>query len=240
MNHESPITLTNSVRSLFDRLGLFCKLSTIFLLILLPNGSLSQSSPATDPDAWLLSFLDVESTGLIPGFHEIVNVGIVLADLEGNELARLLLYIHPNHPERAAPEALAINGYEAEVWRQMGAVSPTVAVDSLIAFYKSSTGGKRVLMVAYNAQFDAAFMDHLFRDAGKSTREIHYYFVLDVPSMAWILGYRDLVANDIAKRFGIPGTSSIPIEHHGLGCADLNLRLYRELLKHSEKNGDEQ
>lgn len=38
-------------------------------------------------------------------------------------------------------------------------------------------------------------------------------------------GDRDLAANNVAKRFGIPGTSRVPIEHHGLGCADLNLRL---------------
>jgi hypothetical protein len=47
------------------------------------------------------------------------------------------------------------------------------------------------------------------------------------------------VANDFAKRFGIPGTSSVPIEHHGLGCADLNLRLYRELLKVAGKTMSE-
>ena len=183
----------------------------------------------------MLAFLDVETTGLIPGYHEIVNVGIVLSDVDGNEKARILLYVQPSHPERASQEAVAINGFEKNLWKSFNAMKPKQAADSLIRFYKMHTAGKNVLMVAYNSQFDAAFMDHLFREAGKSISDIHYYFVLDVPSMAWILGLRDLKANDIAKGFEIPGTSNVPIEHHGLGCADLNIRLYRELLKLSKK-----
>ena len=183
----------------------------------------------------MLAFLDVETTGLIPGYHEIVNVGIVLSDVDGNEKARILLYVQPSHPERASQEAVAINGFEKDLWKSFNAMTPKQAADSFIRFYKMYTAEKNVLMVAYNSQFDAAFMDHLFREAGKSISDIHYYFVLDVPSMAWILGLRDLKANDIAKGFEIPGTSNVPIEHHGLGCADLNIRLYRELLKLSKK-----
>ncbi|MBI3004978.1 MAG: hypothetical protein HYY49_06130 [Ignavibacteriales bacterium] len=178
----------------------------------------------------MLAFLDVETTGLTPGYHEIVNLGIVLSDLEGNEKSRILLYLQPNHPDRATPEAVAINGFDLKLWKSLRAVTPQKAVDSLVSFYKTQTDGKRVLMVAYNSQFDAAFMNHLFREAGRNLSEIHYYFVLDVPSMAWILGLRDLKANEIAKKFKIPATSSVPIEHHGLGCADLNIRLYRELV----------
>ena len=190
-----------------------------------------QTSPQDDPEHWMLAFLDVETTGLTPGFHEVVNVGIILADLEGNEKARMLLYIEPNYPERATPEALAINGYEPKLWRQMGAVPAVQAVDSIIAFYNTQANGKWILMVAYNAQFDASFLDHLFRVADKNIWTFQHYFALDVPSMAWILGYRDLEANVLAKRFGTKGTSRVPIEHHGLGCADLNLRLYRVLMK---------
>lgn len=208
-------------------------MSNLIIFTLLTFAALplfSQPSPQQSPSDWMLAFLDVETTGLTPGYHEIVNLGIVLSDLEGNEKSRILLYLQPNHPDRATPEAVAINGFDLKLWKSLRAVTPQKAVDSLVSFYKTQTDGKRVLMVAYNSQFDAAFMNHLFREAGRNLSEIHYYFVLDVPSMAWILGLRDLKANEIAKKFKIPATSSVPIEHHGLGCADLNIRLYRELV----------
>ena len=33
-------------------------------------------SPATDPDGWLLAFLDVETTGLVPGYHKMIDLGL--------------------------------------------------------------------------------------------------------------------------------------------------------------------
>ena len=96
----------------------------LFLLVLiLLFPLLSQPSPQQSPDDWMLAFLDVETTGLIPGYHEIVNVGIVLSDVDGNEKARILLYVQPSHPERASQEAVAINGFEKNLWKSFTGMS---------------------------------------------------------------------------------------------------------------------
>lgn len=91
-------------------------------------------------------------------------------------------------------------------------------------------------MVAYNCSFDAAFLDHLFRTAGKSWRELYFYYILDIPSMAWALGLRQLFGTDLAKFFGIPDEARTPNEHTGITGADLNYRIYRELLKYRSIN----
>jgi DNA polymerase III alpha subunit (gram-positive type) len=187
--------------------------------------------PADAPDDWMLAHIDVETTGLIPGYHEMIDIGVILSDLDGNEMARTHFYIMPNFPERTSPEVPAINGFDVEKWRNYGALSTSEAVDSLVSFYARHTGGRTVLMVAYNAQFDAAFLDHLFRSADRSWRELHYYYVLDLPSMAWGLGMRDLWGSRIMEKFDIPDEPHSADEHTGLRCATGNIRIYQELMK---------
>ena len=45
----------------------------------------ASTSPAEDPDAWLLAFIDVETTGLVPGWHEMIDIGVVMTELDGSE-----------------------------------------------------------------------------------------------------------------------------------------------------------
>ena len=73
-------------------------------------------------------------------------------------------------------------------------------------------------MVAYNSHFDAAFMDHLFRSANKTWRNLYYYFILDIPSMAWGLGIQELTSNWIRDRYQVADESHIAEEHTGNRC----------------------
>lgn len=187
--------------------------------------------PPEAPAEWLLSFIDVETTGLVPGHHEMIDVGVVLATLDGDEVARTFIRIMPDHPERTSPEVPAINGFDVNKWRAHRALAKQTAVDSLVSFYGVHTAGRRVLMVAYNSKFDAAFLDHLFRGTGHTLDEIHYYYVLDLPSMAWALGMRDLWGSRISERLGIADEPHTADEHTGITGADLNFRIYRELMR---------
>src|SRR5690606_36368210 len=115
-------------------------------------------APDDDPAAWLLAFVDVETTGLTPGFHEMIDVGVILTDLEGKEIDRLFLRIMPKYRERTSPEAVAVNGFSVERWERLNASSAVDAVESLLRFHRRHGAGKRILIVAHNAQFDAAFL----------------------------------------------------------------------------------
>jgi len=194
-----------------------------------PAAGAQEASPAADPEAWRLAFLDVETTGLVPGYHEMIDLGLVLTDLEGEPIDSLFLRIQPEHPERLSEGAREVNAFDPERWIELGALIPAAAVDSLRAFHRRVAGDHRVLLVAFNSWFDAAFLDHLFRAAGGSWRELYHYFVLDVPSMAWALGFRDLTGAELSARLGVEDEPHVAEEHTGITGARLNARLYRAL-----------
>jgi len=187
------------------------------------------TSPAEDPQAWLLAFIDVETTGLVPGWHEMIDIGVVMAELDGSELEALHLRIQPAHPERISDGARQVNAFDAARWREFGAVDAQGAVDELRSFHQRVAGTRPVLFVAFNSQFDAAFLDHLFRQVDGSWRELFHYFVLDVPSMAWALGLRGLSGAALATELGVGDEPRVAEEHTGLTGARLNARIYRAL-----------
>ena len=186
-------------------------------------------SPQTEPERWALAFVDVETTGLVPGWHEMIDLGLVLTDLEGVPLDSLFLRIQAEHPERLDPGAKAVNAYDHARWRELGAVPPALATDSLARFVRRVAAGRSVMMVAFNSQFDTAFLDHLFRASGRSWREMFHYYVLDLPSMAWALGDRGLDGPSLSARLGVPDEPHVATEHTGITGAALNARLYRAM-----------
>ena len=192
--------------------------------------------PSDDPDRWLLGFLDVETTGLTPGYHEMIDIGLILSDLQGVEVGRLFRRIMPPHPERLSPGAAAVNAFAVDRWEGLGAVSVEQAVDEVVGFLRSTAADRRVLLTAFNVWFDAAFIDHLFRAANRDWREMHNeglvsYHLLDLPSMAWSMGYRQVYGTSLATALGIEREVADPQRHTGLTGAEFNLLMYRRLLQ---------
>jgi DNA polymerase III alpha subunit (gram-positive type) len=191
--------------------------------------------PNEDPDAWLLAFVDVETTGLIPGHHEMIDIGIVMTDLSGNELGELFVRIQPEYPERTDDGARAVNAFDADRWRELQALSKYQAIEKILTFRNEIAGDKNVLMVAFNSHFDTAFLDHLFRSQERSWRELYHYFVLDLPSMAWSLGIHGLTGPNISGKLGIEDEPHVAELHTGITGARLNARIYRALLVRAEQ-----
>lgn len=191
--------------------------------------------PDQDPDGWLLAFVDVETTGLIPGYHEMIDIGIVMADLDGTELGELFVRIQPEHPERTDDGARAVNAFDEQTWREHGALSLDEAIEQITGFHSDLADGRKVLMVAFNSQFDTAFLDHLFRSRDRSWREMYHYSVLDLPSMAWSLGLHSLTGSSIADALGVEDEPRVAHLHTGITGARLNARIYRALLTYSTK-----
>ena len=187
------------------------------------------SVPAAEPDKWLLAHLDVETTGLVAGYHEMIDAGFVITDLDGNVVDSLHIRIQPEHPERLSAGAAKVNGFDAAKWKQLGALTTRQAVDTIIAFNRRAAGDRHVLRVAFNAQFDAAFLDALMHREGHTWRELFHYFVLDIPSMAWSLGYRDLTGVALAKQLKLPDEPRVAEDHTGITGAMLNVRIYQAL-----------
>ncbi len=188
------------------------------------------STPESNPDSWLLAHIDVETTGLVPGYHEVIDVGIVMTDLQGQEIDRLFLRVMPEHPDRAQEGAVAVNGFSVERWKELGYLTAQQSVKKIVDFHHRIVGDSYVLFIGYNAWFDISFIDHLFRQQGRTWRELYHYFVLDLPSMALSLGIHDLAGEEIAAKLGIEAETNNPLEHTGLTGAESNVKFYRALL----------
>ena len=186
--------------------------------------------PNEDPDAWLLAFVDVETTGLIPGHHEMIDIGIVMTDLDGTDLGELFIRIQPEFPERTDEGARAVNAFDADRWRELQALSKIEAIEAMLAFHNDIAGDRNVLMVAFNSHFDTAFLDHLYRSQDRSWRELYHYFVLDLPSMAWSLGFHGLTGSSVSSMLDIEDEPHVAELHTGITGARLNARIYRGLL----------
>ena len=158
-----------------------------------------------------------------------IDMGLVMTDLDGRVIDSLFVRIQPEHPERLSEGARRVNGFDAAKWRQLGALTKKAAVDTIVAFHRRVAGTGPVLLVAFNSQFDAAFLDHLFRSQGTTWGALYHYFVLDIPSMAWALGLRDLTGTALSRRLEVADEPRVADEHTGLTGAMVNVRIYQAL-----------
>ena len=212
-------------------------------LMLLPGIAAAQDPwPHEDSANWLLAFVDVETTGLVPGYHEMIDIGIVMTDLSGSELGELFLRIQPQHPERTDAGARAVNAFDEDRWRELGALPAADAISRIFDFHDGIADNRNVLMVAFNSQFDAAFLDHLLRAHGRERNDLYHYIVLDIPSMAWALGIRHLAGSLIAENLNVEDEPRVAHLHTGITGARLNARIYRKLvsgLEAEKSNADD-
>ena len=63
---------------------------------------------------------------------------------------------------------------------------------------------------------------------------MYYYFILDIPSMAWGLGLEDLNSNWIMEHYGVKDEPHIADQHTGITGAMVNVRIYRALLQYRQ------
>lgn len=195
-----------------------------------PEGLSPIRVPTENRQAFGLAHIDVETTGLDPRFHEIIDIGAIYTDLDGRELGRIYLRILPDHPERLSSGAKAINGFDLAYWRANGAMSEQEAVERLLAFHAKAAGGREMLFTAWNVPFDHAFVDSLLRQHGHSWRTLFHYQPLDLPSMAWALGHEGLRGRVVGPEFGIDPETEDPRQHIGMTGAEFNVAFYRALL----------
>lgn len=106
-----------------------------------------------------LVFVDLETTGLDPRKHEIVEMGVVVVDARTMEvLVEIDEKIRPDRPEDGDPKAYEVNGYNAEDWKE--------AATLWMAMRLLSTVGRGGRFVAHNMIFDWSFLEEASRKTG--------------------------------------------------------------------------
>lgn len=109
-----------------------------------------------------LCFLDCETTGTKPKYHEVTEIG-----LRHSKKGGLCLQIAPRHMERAEPDALAISRYNTSDWAD--AKEFRYVASRISEYIEDAT------IICHNAPFDVSMLqgeydmagidhDHMFRD----------------------------------------------------------------------------
>jgi oligoribonuclease (3'-5' exoribonuclease) len=71
-----------------------------------------------------IAVTDVETKGLEPDIHEIIEIGLILVDQPSLTILDMLdVKVRPEHIERASEAALALNGYNQQEWRSAVSLS---------------------------------------------------------------------------------------------------------------------
>ena len=117
--------------------------------------------------------VDIETTGLLPEKHEIIEIGAVNAST--GETFEVKVY--PLHIKEAQPEALKVNGYNKKDWED------AFLLPNALKLFSQFIGDNRPMMVAYNISFDRAFLEKAYKDCGM-VYPFHYHH-LDLLTLAW-------------------------------------------------------
>lgn len=169
-------------------------------------------------------FVDLETTGLDPELHEIIEIGAVRVDPTlGTEIGRYHVLVLPEHIETASPKALRVNGYDPERWAEEG-IALDLAIEGLSRWIAGAT------IAGHNAAtFDVPFLRVAFRKAEVDWPECDYH-VLDTCALALPLkvgGLTPSVGLDAVLR--VLRLSPRPSPHRALDDADASLRVARSL-----------
>ncbi len=100
-------------------------------------------------------FLDTETTGLKPDRHEMISFAIILHNNDA-EIYRTHQKITPLRLNEADPEALKVNRYTYESWRD--SIHPSKAALWLRDFFNQWPD---MLIVGHNPRFDIGFIKAL-------------------------------------------------------------------------------
>jgi DNA polymerase III alpha subunit (gram-positive type) len=131
-----------------------------------------------------LAFVDLETTGINPALHEIIEIGCLIA--RPNEsggydvLDEFEIKVKPEHIETAEQAALRMNGYDESAW--------VLAHSQVEGLQMLSQKCRDCVLVGQNISFDYAFLAHAFGTYG--VEDPFFYAKLDTISMAF-LKFRD-------------------------------------------------
>ena len=135
-----------------------------------------------------LAFIDLETTGLEPGKHEIIEIGCIIVsqkEVDGKiifeEKEAFEIKVKPINLENADHVSLRINHYNEADW--------LFAVDLNKALEVLSIKVKNSIMVAHNVIFDWNFLDKAFTETGVEN-SLHYH-KLDTISIAFAKLYKN-------------------------------------------------
>ncbi len=175
-----------------------------------------------------LAFVDIETTGFLPDQHEIIELGLVLVRQKGEDgsdfevIEEFELKIKPEHIERANPQSLKVNGYDAAQW-----IFASTLKDAMKAFGEKT---RDAIFVAHNLTFDYSFIEKAFEKTGVPNEM--FYAKLDTISMAYAKLHKNASVEKfrlqkLCEFFGIENAKA----HTALADARALFEVYKKLMQ---------
>jgi len=167
------------------------------------------------------AYLDIETTGLDPWRHQILEVAIIHAPDDA-----VVHFSLPIDLTRADPRALEVNKYHQRLpeLRQIQVTSPDA-----VRLMQEALGDRNI--VGNNVQFDCRFIEHFFRQYGPS--EINAtpwrYHIVDLKALVagrYRLGPAPWKTDDVVRCTGVDLPSNY---HSALADAYWNKAVYEEV-----------
>ena len=127
-----------------------------------------------------LCFIDIETTGSLFGFHEIIELAAMRTSADAS-IIRTTWYrkIRPLHPYRLSPKAAEMNAFETNLWADACQPSRALWTD-FVTFAKGS------IPVCHNPSFERAFITLAATEQRVFDLEIDYHWI-GTETLAWPL-----------------------------------------------------
>ena len=179
----------------------------------------------------LYAIVDVETTGLNPNYHEMIDIGIIIInqnlEIKGQYFSKVL----PSFPERIDPMAQNINGFDLQRWTQEEAISEEELINQMNIFLNNYIG--KPIFIAFNSWFDSDFLRNLLNEYDYKFNDWFDYRVLDIPSIALACGYFPKTPDfneKLATLLEIQPETKDPLKHTGESGVNFNYALLRSLM----------
>jgi len=149
-----------------------------------------------------LTFFDLETTGLDPKVHEILELAAIEVDPDTLEIKRsYAVKVKPERLHTAHPKALEVNGYTSASW--------TEAIDRKAALQHVFPLLENAIPAGHNISFDIGFFQAAYREAQLPDPGFHK-ITLDTKTLAQQLREeelypkgRSLSLDAVCQHFGI-------------------------------------
>ena len=179
----------------------------------------------------LYAIVDVETTGLNPNYHEMIDIGIIIInqnlEIKGQYFSKVL----PSFPERIHPMAQNINGFDLQRWTQEEAISEEELINQMNIFLNNYIG--KPIFIAFNSWFDSGFVRNLLNEHNYKFNDWFDYRVLDIPSIALACGYFPKTPDfneKLATLLEVQPETKDPLKHTGESGVNFNYALLRSLM----------
>ena len=169
-----------------------------------------------------LAFIDLETTGLDPERHEILEIGVIGVDPRTlDECDVLEVRVRPEHIDNADPVALELIGYTPDAWAD--------AIPLREALARIAPLLDCAILAGHNVGFDRAFLDAAWKRTRVEPPAMDHH-VIDTATLAWPLVASGLIdslsLSTVCAELGI----ALEPAHRALTDARRSLAVARRML----------